>query len=118
MDNIESLMDISFKNKKLQNVFNASVKLKKEFGAMNAKVIMRRMAFLKAAPSLSDVPHRPPERCHQLDGRRKNQFAVDVKHPYRLVFKPDHDPMPKTKDGGIDLTRITAIEIQSIEDYH
>ena len=118
MENIENLVDISFKNKKLQNVFISSVNLIREYGAMNARVIMRRMAFLKAAPTLSDVPHRPPERCHQLEGRRKNQFAVDVKHPYRIVFKPEHDPVPKTKDGGIDLTQITVIEVQGIEDYH
>ena len=73
---------------------------------------------MSAAPTLADVSHRPPERRHQLDGKRKGQFAVDVQQPYRIVFKPEHNPVPKTEDGGIDLGQITAIEIQGIEDYH
>ena len=26
-------------------------------------------------------------RCHQLKNNRKEQFAVDLVHPYRLVFE-------------------------------
>ncbi len=111
-------MDISFKNNKLQKVFNSSAELTKKYGARNARIIQRRMAFLRAAPTLAEVPHRPPERRHQLEGRRKGEFAVDIEHPFRIVFKPGHNPVPKTKDGGIDLTQVTAIEILSIEDYH
>ena len=25
-------------------------------------------------------------RCHALKGNRKGQYAVDLEHPYRLVF--------------------------------
>ena len=111
-------MDISFKNKKIQKVFNSDAKLTKEFGAKNARIIQRRMMFLQAAPTLADVPHRKPERRHQLEGKRKDQFAVDVLHPFRLVFKPGHNPIPRSRDGGIDLTQVTAIEILNVEDYH
>ncbi|MCD8231147.1 MAG: type II toxin-antitoxin system RelE/ParE family toxin, partial [Clostridiales bacterium] len=26
-------------------------------------------------------------RCHALKGNRKNQYALDLVHPYRLVFE-------------------------------
>jgi len=45
-------------------------------------------------------------------------ILVDIEHPFRIVFEPGHNPVPKTEDGGIDLTQVTAIEILSIEDYH
>ncbi|HEC13398.1 MAG TPA: killer suppression protein [Acidiferrobacteraceae bacterium] len=111
-------MDISFKNKKTQKVFNSSTELTKKYGVRNARIIQRRMAVLQAAPTLADVPHRRPERRHQLEGKRQGEYAVDVEHPFRIVFKPGHNPIPKTRDGGVDLTRVTAIEILGIEDYH
>ncbi len=118
MKNVGKNVDISFKNKKLRKIFESDLKLKKEFGKVNARRIQRRMIFLRAAPNLSHVPYRPPERCHQLEGSRREQFAVDVEHPFRLVFKPAHNPLPVSKDGGIDLKQVTAIEILIVEDYH
>lgn len=107
-------MDIAFDKPKLQKVFNHESRLIKEYG----KIIMRRMAVLKAATKLEQVPYRKPERRHELSGRRKGEFAVDLKHPFRLVFRPNHDPIPLKEDGGIDLKLVTAITIIRVEDYH
>lgn len=79
---------------------------------------MRRLVVLRAAPSLVEVPHLPPERRHELTGQMKGTFAVDLKHPFRLLFKPAHDPVPTLADGGIDLSQVTAIIILGVEDYH
>lgn len=43
---------------------------------------------------------------------------MDLVHPYRLVFEPAHDPVPRTTDGGIDIDRVTAITIMEVVDYH
>ena len=48
----------------------------------------------------------PPERRHELSGNRKGQFAVDLKHPQRLIFEPNHNPLPRRADGGLDLKKI------------
>jgi len=45
-------------------------------------------------------------------------FAVDISANHRLVFRVDHEPIPRKKDGGIDLTKVTAIVVLKIEDYH
>lgn len=37
---------------------------------------------------------------------------------YRLVFTPDHDPVPRLDDGGIDRASVRAIRIEEIVDYH
>lgn len=111
-------MEIEFKNKKLANIFNSQDNLRKQYGAEQAKTIRIRMGVLSAARTLKEVPHTPPDRKHELSGQRKGQFAVDLKHPFRLVFEPNHEPIPLTPDGGIDLAKITSITIISVEDYH
>ena len=59
-----------------------------------------------------------PGKGYFKEQKSSGQFAVDLKHPYRLIFKPDHNPLPRKDDGGLDLTQITAIKILGVEDYH
>ena len=82
------------------------------------RAILRRMALLKNAPNLSCVPTTPPERLHQLTGNREGEFAVDLSQPHRLVFSPNHEPVPTKEDGRLDRARITAIVILEVVDYH
>ena len=49
---------------------------------------------------------------------RQGQLAVDLVHPKRLVFEPDHDPLPTNAAGGLDWSQVTAIVIVEIVDYH
>ena len=111
-------MEINFKTRKLEKTFNSQEKLVRNFGSENARIIMRRMTVLAAAPCLADVSHQRPERRHALEGNRKGQYAVDLKHPYRLIFKPDHDPVPLSEDGAVDLYMVRVITILEVEDYH
>ena len=111
-------MDIAFRSRKLKKVFDSESELQKAYGKPRARKIMMRLAVLRAAPSLDLVPVKPPERRHLLIGDRSGQFAVDIDQSYRLVFKPNHDPIIRTEDGGIDVTQVTAIEITEVIDYH
>ena len=111
-------MDIVFRTRKLEKTFNTAATLQKTYGAQMDKVIMMRMAVLKTARNLAMVPPTRPDRRHQLSGAREGQFAVDLVHPYRLVFEPTHQPPPRKDDGGIDMQQITAITILDLIDYH
>lgn len=110
-------MEIIFTSKKLEKIFNTESLLRKEYGKQ-AAAIMNRMAVLRAAPSLADVPTQPPERRHQLSGDFSGCFALDLKHPYRLILKPAECPIPKKEDGGIDLEAVKMICIMDVVDYH
>ena len=111
-------MDIGFKSRKFEKIFNDEDKLKAKYGEPMAKAIMRRLAVLSNAPTLARIPTSKPERRHQLTGDRSGQYAVDLIQPYRLTFVPAHSPVPTLKDGGVDTDRVTAITIMEVVDYH
>ena len=83
-----------------------------------SRVLQIRMAVLNSARNLAQVPATPPDRCHMLRGDRMGQYAVDLVHPYRLIFEPNHDSMPRLPDGGINLEEVTSITVIEVLDYH
>jgi proteic killer suppression protein len=46
------------------------------------------------------------------------QFALDLWGPYRLIFEPANDPVPKSTDRGVDREQVTEVRILEIVDYH
>lgn len=113
-------MDIRFRSTKLQKVCNDARKLQAGYGQRCGKLIARRLQSLRAAKNLGDFlpPNSGPERTHELTGDRHGQISMDVEHPYRLVFVPQHNPYPTRPEGGLDWFKVTAIEIQGVEDTH
>ncbi|MCC7439964.1 MAG: type II toxin-antitoxin system RelE/ParE family toxin [Armatimonadetes bacterium] len=110
-------MDIRFANRKLERILNEQKRLAQEYGT-RAKLIRRRLDELRAADSLAVMRTVPGAAFHLLTGDRKGQYAVTVRHPFRMIVIPLHDPVPLRPDGGIDEANVTIIEIQEIVDYH
>ena len=115
---MESIVDIAFRTRRLERTFNSQRELDRTYGNRMARAIMMRLAVLKNAHTLSLVPASRPDRLHQLTGNRRGQFAVDLAHLFRLIFVPNHYPIPLRDDGGIDRDRVTAITITEVVDYH
>jgi proteic killer suppression protein len=92
--------------------------MRRSLGPELAAVLMQRLNELEAAEDLRDMQYLPAAGCHELTQNRKGQLAVDLVYPKRLVFEPDHDPLPRKPDGGLDWTRVTSIVILEIVDYH
>lgn len=111
-------MDIRFTNSKLQKVLCSEKEIIRQYGQKNGRKIKNRMAVLRSAPTLAQVPTSPPFRCHLLRDDLRGCFAVVIEHPFRLIFRPANNPVPKKDDGGIDLAAVTAIEILDVRDYH
>ena len=60
---------------------------------------------ISAADTVEEMIEYHIGRCHQLTEDRKGEYAVDLVHPYRLVF---------TKKGE----EIQIARIMEIVDYH
>jgi len=87
------------------------------FGPERWTLIKRRLESLASAPTLADM-RGVPGNCHPLTGDRAGQFAISLTGSYRLVFRPDHEPIPLQADGGIDRQLVTRILIEGVVDYH
>jgi len=110
-------MEISFATSKLAKLCNSEKKLRGTYGSRMAGVIQQRLMDLDAAETLESM-RNVPGRCHQLTANLDGLFAVDLVHPKRLVFAPDHDPVPQLRGGGVDWSKVTKIEVAEICDYH
>ena len=114
-------MEIHITNNKLRKALEDEALCKKRFGADMAEKIQLRLAALRAANSLADFwpPNSGPERCHELKGDRVGTFSVNVKQPYRLLFKPtDETASVDRSDVNERWKAITSIDILTIEDTH
>jgi plasmid maintenance system killer protein len=111
-------MEISFNSRKLEKLCNSQKVMRAQLGDRCAKVLQQRLAEINAADTLEDLEKVPGARCHELKGNRKGQLAVDLVHPKRLVFVPDHDPVPNRPDGGLDWAQVTRVLVTEVVDYH
>ena len=60
---------------------------------------------IDASDTVEDMVQFHIGRCHPLKGNRKGQYAMDLVHPYRLVFE---------KVGN----EIQIANVMEIVDYH
>jgi len=111
-------MDIIFETTKLEKQCNSRKLLDKKYGSRRTTLIRRRLDELRAATSLQEIGYLPQARCHELKGNLAGILSVDLEHPYRLLFRPAHEPIPKKTSGGLDWAMVTAIVILRVEDTH
>ncbi|APY10274.1 killer suppression protein HigA [Seonamhaeicola sp. S2-3] len=110
-------MNISFSNSKLKKYANNDDQGVKNLGALRHKKYKKRLDQLRASMTLEDVRYQPG-RFHELTGDRKGQWACDLDHPYRLIFKPREDPIPTDGNGKYIWVEILGVDIIEIADYH
>lgn len=111
-------MQIRFANARLRKLCEDEQVMLRKLGDRQARMLMKRLMEFRAAATLSDIGRLPGARCHQMKGDRQGQLTVDLVYPERLVFEPDHDPIPTKPDGGMDWSKITAVWVVEIADTH
>jgi proteic killer suppression protein len=108
-------MLISFATDKLKKLCLQEREAKKALGDHSARKLRTRLAELDAAAHVGELVFGGP---HPLKADRAGQFAVDLHGGQRLVFEPDHEPIPTKDDGSIDWARVSAVRIVYLGDYH
>lgn len=98
-------MQIEYKNTKIEKICTNAYEAEKKHGREMAGKIRMRIRQIEAAMSVEEMVAMRIGRCHPLQGQRKEQYAVDLVHPYRLVFE---------KKGDV----IQVARIIEIIDYH
>lgn len=98
-------MNITYKNKKLEKICTNDKIAERKYGYRMAEVLGRRIHELISSDTVEDMIRYKIGRCHMLANNREGQYAVDLVHPYRLVFE---------KRGN----EIQIAHILEIVDYH
>jgi proteic killer suppression protein len=111
-------MDLAFKDDLLRKCANDHRLAQRKLGPLRARKFLARLAEMKAATCLADIRNLPQANYHELTGNLKGRLAGNLDHPYRLIFVPEHDPIPRKPDGGLDWDLVTAITVLEIVDYH
>jgi plasmid maintenance system killer protein len=111
-------VQIRYVNRKLQKQCGVLAESVRKWGSVRASRVRLRVTQLSAASCLADLMTLNGADCHPLHGNRSGQFAVDAKYPYRLIFVPDHNPLPTLADGGLNLSKVVKIKIIEVVDYH
>ena len=111
-------MNISYKNRKLEKSVASLSVIKATYGT-RAKLVNQRKNELEAATSLQIMRAIPAANCHVLTGNLDGKLAVDISGNYRIIFEPNHNPIPLLIDGGLNWSLVTDIKVLAIgEDYH
>ena len=98
-------LEIEYRTKGMKRVCENYSEAEKKHGKDMAEKIHQRIGEIRAATSVEMMIQFKIGRCHPLKGNRKMQYAVDLVHPYRLVFE---------KKGK----EIQIANIMEIVDYH
>ena len=109
-------MELTYKTKKLENLCeNADYnrELQRLYGSEVAKKLPQRINELKAFDSVNDIPVTLPFRRHKLEGKRKDEFAVNINKEFRIIFRP-YDSNIEI----VDLRVIKNIEIMEVSKHY
>ena len=98
-------MDITYDNKKIEKVCTDAKTAERSYGREMADKIHQSIDEISAADTVEMMIKFHIGRCHTLKQNRKGQYAVDLIHPYRLVFRKSGD-------------EIQIANILEIVDYH
>ncbi len=80
-------MEITYKSKKLERICTEAKFAERTYGKEMAEKIYMRIRQIRATDTVQLMMEYRVGRCHPLSGNRSGQYAVDLVHPYRLVFE-------------------------------
>lgn len=109
-------MIIEFGSNKIMKLCTKEEKARKKFGSDVQRILFRRLYELQSFECLEEVPPHLPFRRHKLTGNYKGFFAITIKGPYRIVFKPIIESGNAIEDTP--LSDIKRIQIWEVTDYH
>ena len=98
-------MDITYKNNKIMKICMDAKIADRTYGNEMSQKIQMRIDEIRAVDTVEEMIQCRIGRCHPLSNNRKGQYAVDLVHPYRLVFE---------KHGS----EVQIAHIMEIVDYH
>ena len=110
-------MKLEFKTNKLKKHCENPPEAQKKYGKQIGIKLTQRVNELKAASNLNDIAKMSAiNGFHELGGDRKEEFAVTLIHPHRLVFTAKIDDESNLEN--ITYNDMKVLRIEEVIDYH
>lgn len=84
-------MQVDYKSESIRKVCTDIREAERRHGSDMAKKIHMRIDQISSASSVEEMVQGRIGRCHPLHGKRQGQYAMDLLHPWRLVFTKKGD---------------------------
>ena len=110
-------MRVHFSSERLQRLCESEKELRKRYGKAGERVIRQRLDDMIDAANVA-VLRTLAGHFEELQHDLKGSMSVRAHGGMRVVFRPYAQPPATKADGGLDLVAITAIVVESIQDYH
>jgi proteic killer suppression protein len=95
---------------------------KKKLDNIVAEKLMSTINFIENADSLLDVANYLPFHFHELKGKRKGTYAIDLgrKSGYRVILEPQSKDGETIKDekGFYQYQRIKIVQILEVSNHY
>ena len=98
-------LEVKYKNNKIRRECEEYKFSVRSYGKLMADKIHHRIGQIEAIDTVELLIQYSVGRCHELEGNRKGFYAMDLIHPYRLVFKVER--------GYVQIATISEVV-----DYH
>lgn len=103
------IIEIEYKNSKIQKLCTDIKRCTKEYGPEVARKLFLRMEQLKAFECLAFIPVTLPWRREKLEGY-DDLWSIRIDYSYRLIIK--------AVNLNADLRKITIISIEEVSNHY
>lgn len=79
-------MEVRFRTRTLQRRYEVSAEAIRAYGEPVARKYIQRVGIIKSVRDIEELKRMPGLRCHELKGRRKGFWAINLTGFHRLIF--------------------------------
>jgi len=112
----EKLVEVIYKNDREKSFYQDIKALRKDYGDVMAKLIMRRIAEIESHDSVGQLLDRKIGKAHMLTDDYKHCVGISLTGNYRLIIKPVYDD--DTDFSQLKLRTVHIVKVMEVIDYH
>lgn len=106
-------LELAFSRISLRELCEIRARAERQYGTVTARQLRARLADLEAAENVSVLIAGTPT---EIEGSDPPQMTITFAPGYRIIFRVNHNPIPRLNSGAVDWSNVTMIQLQKIEE--
>lgn len=104
-----TLLELAFESRQLRDLCTKAAIAQRELGKALSEKLQARLADMRSAQAATElVVGRPTEI-------ESGRMALELTEGRQIVFRTNHQEVPRYKDGRVNWSKVTRIKIEGIE---